>query len=54
MRVKMCRRTRAICNYLFACVAFGDTPISGATAILNATRRNEEGWCGLNAALTYV
>jgi len=40
--------------YLLACVALLQTPISGATAILNATRRSEDGTCGLNALLTYV
>jgi len=40
--------------YLLACAAFVHTPISGAIAILNATRRNEDGTCGLNALLTYV
>jgi hypothetical protein len=54
MRVKMSRRTSAFSNYLLACVAVSHTPISVATAILNATTRNEYGGCGLNALLTYV
>ncbi len=36
----MSRWTSAIRNYLLACVTVGHTPVSGATAILNATRRN--------------
>jgi hypothetical protein len=54
MRVSMSRRTCAICNYLLASVSFDHTPVGSATAILNATRRYEDGERGVNALLTYV
>ena len=56
MRVRMSRWISVICKYLLACVAVLHTPVRSAraTAIMNATRRNKVGVCGLNALLTYV